>query len=148
MTLLWFDFFQPLLHQEKERQRNLCLGSREAIDERTAKEKMTEETKDNGKTATTTTPGQTKTTVIDNMADRTTDNEPEVKINNKDNNHNQVTGPAETAATNSDRVAEVYRPTGEGGPKPNLRRLPKTKRRRPRVKETVKGMRNRRLTFL
>ncbi|XP_020620229.1 synaptic functional regulator FMR1-like isoform X2 [Orbicella faveolata] len=139
---------KPLLHQEKERQRNLCLGSREAIDERTAKEKMTEETKDNGKTATTTTPGQTKTTVIDNMADRTTDNEPEVKINNKDNNHNQVTGPAETAATNSDRVAEVYRRTGESGPKPNLRRRPKTKRRRPRVKETVKGMRNRRLTFL
>ena len=109
MTLLWFDFFQPLLHQEKERPRNLHLGSREAIDERTVKGKKTEETKVNGKTATTTTLGQTKTMEIDNMADRTTGNEPEVKINNKDNNRNQGTGPAGTAATNSDRVAEVHR---------------------------------------
>ena len=105
---------------------------------------MTEETKDNGKSVTTTTPGQTKATVIDNMADRTTDNDPEIKINNKDNNHNQVTGPAETAATNTDRVAEVTRGTGETGPSPNPRRQPETNQRKLRVNETVKGMRNRR----
>ena len=144
MALLWFDFFQPLLHQEKERPRNLRLGSREAIDERTAKEKMTKETKDNGKTATTTTPGQTKTTEVDNMADRTTGNEPEVKINNKDNHHNQGTGPAGTAATNSDRIAEVFRRTGESGPRPNPRRLPKTKRMGLRVRKTVKRVQIRR----
>lgn len=137
-------FFQPLLHQEKERPRNLRLGSQEAIDERTAKEKMTKETKVNGKTTSTTTRERTKTTEIDNMAGRTTGNEPEVKINNKGNNHNQDTGPAETAATNSDRVAEVYRRTGETGPRPSRKRLPKTKRRRLRLRKTVKGVRNRR----
>lgn len=102
---------------------------------------MTKETKGNGKTTTITTPGQTKTTVTDNTADRTTGHEPEVKLNNKDSSHNQVTGPGETAAANSDRVAEVYRQTGESGPNP--RRLPKTRQRRLRVKETVRGMRNR-----
>jgi len=139
-------FFKPLLHQEKKRLRNL-LGSREAIDERTVKEKMTKKTKDNAKTATTTTPGQTKTTEIDNRADRTTGNEPEVKTSNKDSNHNQGTGPAETAATNSDKVAEVNRRTGETGPRPNPRRPSKTKRGRLRVRETVKGMRNRRFLY-
>lgn len=103
---------------------------------------MTEETKGNGKTTTITTPGQTKTTVIDNTADRTTGNEPEVNLNNKDSSHNQVTDPGETAAVNSDRVAEVYRRTGESGP--ILRRLPKIKQRRLRVNETLREMRNRR----
>ena len=102
---------------------------------------MTKETKGNVKTTTITTPGQTKTTVIDNMVDRTTGNEQEVNLNNKDNSR-KVTGPGETAAANFDRVAEVYRRTGESGPIP--RRLPKTKQRRLRVKETVRGMRNRR----
>ena len=138
-------FFQPLLHKEKERRKNLRLGSPEVIDERTAKEKMTEETKDNGKTTNITTPGQTKTTVTGNMADRTTDNEPEVKPNNKDSSHNQVTGPGEIAVANSERVAQVYRRTGESGPIP--RRLPKTERRRLRVKGTVRGMRNRRFLW-
>lgn len=142
-----FFFFQPLLHQEKKRLGNLLLGFREAIDERTVKERMTKETKGNAKTAIRMTPGQIKTTEIDSRADRTTGNEPEVKTSNKDSNHNQGTGPAETAATNSDRVVEVNRRTGETGPRCNPRRQSKTKRRRQRVRETVKGMRNRRFLY-
>lgn len=135
---------QPPLHQEKEKLGGAHRGLLEETDEQTAKEETRNETMVIGRTMSTS-QEQTTATETNNRADKIRGNGLEVKLNSKDNSHNQHTGPEGIAAANSGRAVVVFRRTGETVPRGNLsRRLRINRRRLMRLRKRAKGPRNRR----
>ena len=117
-----FNYFQhPVrLKTGKQGSRRLCFRQ----------ETMTKKARDHAKLSSKSTVEPTMEMETSCIPDMMEDNGQEAKISRKVNNLSQVTEPGGTAATNSDRAAEVCRQTGGVDPSPIPRVAREVKRRR------------------